>query len=833
MAKHKKDKRQEQNVSIPPKKKPFSFPLWEKHPYWIATFVLTLLTLYVFRFHAPLAPDTVASYSFKPFVDDALKRHIYPLWNPYIFSGMPFFASMSALFIDPINDILLILTKGLDLVFHFSNLTEVQRAAMLLLNLVLIGYFTFLFLRRRNLSKEAALIGCLAMALMPQILGYSNAGHATQIATLALMPLVLLLVDALLEKQNLLFFSLTGLAVGVQLLRSHVQICYYTYLTVGLFFAVWAVAMIREKKIRRVLSGVGLLVGVILAGFLVSALLNLSVLEYSKYSIRGGAGGGVSYDYATSWSFSPSEIATFFIPSFMGFGKETYWGAMPFTDFPHYFGMVVFVLAAIGLAVRRDRYTVFFGILAGFSLIVSFGKHFPLLYWPMYKFLPFFNKFRAPDMIHLLFKFSAVSLAAMGVQSLMEFKDDPKSLVIRNVKRTLAAFGIVLGLLFIVLLFGKQTYLGWAKKAGDLAEAAYDMALTDGLKAVCLFGLTSFLILRAAAKKIRPGVFALALSVLLVLDLWFVDRKFIESSERPDVESYFKATPEVEYLKNQKGPFRVFTVQDQRPPNWYAYHFIPNTFGYHAAKLRIYQETLDAFGLPEGYLFKYLTQVNGQYAWKNPKDVSSQQIAAHRAFFRLTNVKYVLSPIPLPDSSLKMVAPPPGQGGCAVYEFTGALPRAFFPKGAVTAAGKDAVLGYMSSGRFDPSETAVLEEKLPGVIVPSDGNRVEIEKIDLHEIRAKADVKTPSLLVFSEVYYPAGWKAYVDGKETKIYKTDYLLRSVLLEPGSHEIRMEFKPKMFRLGLLVTLATSFLLILGAVAGGVRSRKKSAKTEEPQP
>jgi hypothetical protein len=254
MSKHKKEKRHALDAPRPSAKKSFSLPLWESHPYWFTVAVLTLLFLALFRFHAPLPPDTVASYSFRPFVDDCVERRVYPLWNPYIFCGMPFFASLSALYVDPVNDVVLLLTGALNLIFRFSNLIEVQRAAMMLLNHVLLGFFTFLFLRRRALSKEASILGALAMALMPQVIGYSNAGHSTQIASLALTPLIMLLVDGLLEKRNLLFFCLTGLAAGVQLLRAHVQVCYYTWLMVGAFFLVWAVAEIRNKNAGRALG---------------------------------------------------------------------------------------------------------------------------------------------------------------------------------------------------------------------------------------------------------------------------------------------------------------------------------------------------------------------------------------------------------------------------------------------------------------------------------------------------------------------------------------------------------------------------------------------------
>jgi hypothetical protein len=337
-------------------------------------------------------------------------------------------------------------------------------------------------------------------------------------------------------------------------------------------------------------------------------------------------------------------------------------------------------------------------------------------------------------------------------------------------------------------------------------------------------------LLSALRKKIGSTGFSFILIVLLIADLWLVDKKIVQFQPKADEKAYFAETPEVTYLKEQKGLYRIFPVEDGRSPNWYMYHLVQSIYGYFPNKLQVYQDLLDAYRMPNAFLMKYLKVINGQYTFKDKKEVSPDEIKLHDSFLRLMNVRYVLSQYPLPDTTLKMVVPPQAQGLPALFEFSDSLPRVFFPKRVMAVQGKDAVLKYMTSGRFDPAETAVLEEKPPFDITASEGNRAWIKTWDLHRIEIQAETKTPSLLAVSEIYYPAGWKATVDGKEAKIHKTDYALRSVFLEPGSHDIRMEFKPKMFRLGLMVTLATSGLLILGTFIGIFTNRKK---TVEPQP
>jgi hypothetical protein len=843
VAKHKKDKRQNQNVQPAQKSKPFSFPFLQKHPDWTAWCILfVLLVIFfsplVFSNKTLMPPDKIASLSYKNFVPqtipDAIKRHCYPLWNPYLFGGMPSFASLIMPFIDIINDVILLIAGGIQRLIHGIAPVDLKSWFIVVFNYLLMGGGLYVLLRNRKLSFSASLFAAVALIFTPQIMAYVAFGHNTKMATAALIPLVFLLTVRLLEKRNLLYFCLTGLALGVQFLRAHVQISYYTHLMIGLYLLYWIVWSIRDReKAADVIKGGALLVGAVVMGILVSSFMNLSVWEYSRYSIRGGEAGGVGFDYATAWSFPPTEIATFFIPSFMGFGGQTYWGSLPFTDFPQYFGILTFLLAGLALVLNRNRTVWFFTGLAGLSLAASFGKHLPLLYGPMFKLLPFFNKFRAPNMIHVLLEFSMVVLAAYGFQAVLDFSGQPGGEKLKKAKRYLWGFGGALAILFLILLLGKGSYLNWAQKAGENRLAAYDTAVNDGLKAIAFFIIAVLVILAALRKKIGSAGFAVVMIVLLIADLRSVDRRFMQFQDKADEKSYFAETPEVAFLKTQKGHYRIMPLEDDRTPNWYMYHHLQSVYGYHAAKLKIYQDMLDAYRMPNAFLMKYLKMVDGQYTFKNKMEVSQADIKIHNSFLRLLNVRYVLSKYPLPDTTLKMVVPPQAQGLPALFEFPDSLPRVFFPKRVMEVQGKDAILSYMTSGVFDPAETAVLEEKPPFDIAASDSNRASIVAWDLHRIQIHADTRTPSLLAISEIYYPAGWKAYVDGKETTIYKTDYVLRSIFLEPGRHDIRMEFKPKMFKLGLLVTLAASGLLILGTGVGIFAWRRKTLKPPETQP
>ena len=810
---------------------------WTRHPDWSAVIVLFLLLVVffgpvVFSNKTLMPPDKIASLSFVEFVPQkilfSITHRYYPLWNPYLFGGMPLFASLTMPFVDVVNDAVISVAGGIQYLIHFIHPVDVKTPFYLLFNYLLLGASLYLFLRNKKLSLGASFFAATALVFMPQVIAYSAFGHNTKLATAVMIPLVFFLAERLLERQNLLFFCLTGLAVGVQFLRAHVQISYYTFLAVSMYFVYWAFGMVKDKeKIGRLLKGGLLLAGAVLAGVLISSVMNLSVLEYSNYSIRGGGEtGGVSYDYATGWSSAPSEITTLFIPSFLGFGGNTYWGPLPFTDFPQYMGLLVLLFACLAAALNRNRTTWFFIILALFSLLASFGRNLPVVYGPMYKLLPLFNKFRAPNMIHILFEFSMAVLAAYGFQAVLDFPKQADKRKWKAAKTVLWSFGGILTLLLLMLVVAKGSYLNWAKKIGEGGMVAHGMAVNDAIKAVVFFAVACFLIFSALKNNLGKTGFTVILTVLLVADLWVCDKKFVQFQPKANEKAYFAETPDVTYLKGQKGPFRILPIEDGRSPNWYVYHLIQSVYGYHAAKLRIYQEALDAFQLPDQFLRKYVKTVGNQAAWRSPEEVPQVQVKAHRAFLRLLNVRYILCPYMLPDTAFHVVCPPEMQGYPAVYTFRDPLPRVFFPKRVMQIEGREAILGYMASGSFDPENVALVEEKPLFEVSASAGNEAEIVEWGYHKIVIKAKTKTPALLAVSEIYYPAGWKAFVDGKETKIYKTDYILRSVFLEPGEHSVEMVFRPRTVRIGLFVSLSSFVLLVVGTVLGYRLSRRKQA-------
>jgi hypothetical protein len=771
-------------------------------------------------------PDRMTTLALQPFVQQALSQGIYPLWCPYVFSGMPSFASMLTVPMINIVDwsvrtvLQFILPRTFDPNFIF-----------IYLNFLLLAATLYLLLRQQKISPLAASFSAIAVTLLPQFVAFVSFSHNTKFLSVVLIPLIFYLTKKMFEERSLLYFCLTALAIGFQLFRAHVQVTYYTFLMLGIYLVFTAVARWRENRsLKPFFVNAGLLIGAIAAGLLLSSVIYLSVYEYQHYSIRGSSeNSGLDYDYASSWSFHPLEMVTFIIPSFMGFGGQTYWGKMPFTDYPLYFGIGVLFLAGLALVLRRDRKTWFFTILAIFALVVSFGKHLPVLYTPMFKLLPFFNKFRIPSMIHILLNFSMVVLAAYGLQALFDYRKQlekmKKPAIAQSLRRYLYIFLAVVGIFLLFMLFAKSFFIeliaeSRARMQPAQRELAYNNAFLDSFKALIFIAITVFIVFQFLRFKLSRSFLGVTLIILMVIDFWIIDFKIINPRPPASETAHFSGNAAVDYMKKDKSQYRIFPVLDNKGGNWYAHHLIESINGYSAAKLRIYQDFLeetgfasqDQYGLnPFIINFWNLSVQEGKLTpqMKPPQARNQNQIDFHNTVLDMLNVKYlVINYLPIPDPGYQRVQ----HQQPWVFENVDVLPRAFFADTVQVMEGRETIFSYMKSGKFDPRQTAIVEKNPPFDILPSDSNRVRLQDFGLHHIRLNAEVFSPTVMVLSEIYYPAGWRAFVDGVETPIYKTNYILRSVFLEPGNHTIEFIFKPKRLFLGIWISIATFLLLLI---------------------
>jgi len=285
----------------------------------------------------------------------------FPFWNPYIFSGMPAYESLS-------------FTSGTYLPGEILGRIRVAFglpwAFNLLAHIFMAGFFTFLFLKKRGLSQLISLFGGIVYMMNPYLITMMVFGHGSQLYSAAYIPLVLFTISELWEKPSVANIGFMAAAVGFQLQSRHVQIVYYTWMLMGSYLLYSVIMEIKRKREVRVIGKkIRYAFAALLLAFTLAAVLYLPVYSYSDWSTRGsGTGGGVGLQYATQWSFSPGEMMTFLIPSFYGFGGSTYWGDMPFTDYPNYMGILALLLAIYALVKKRTDLNLFLGIVIVLSI---------------------------------------------------------------------------------------------------------------------------------------------------------------------------------------------------------------------------------------------------------------------------------------------------------------------------------------------------------------------------------------------------------------------------------------------------------------------------------
>ena len=714
------------------------------------------------------------------FEDYAVKQiaagHL-PLWNPYIFSGMPFFDSMSwSAFVYP--------SYWLKFAVEKIPGVELPRLFFLFLHYELAALGTFFYLRSRKIGHGGAVVAGIAFMLSPHLVGLATIGHGGKILATAYLPLVLMAAHKLMESAQRRWIAILGLVGGLQFLARHVQISYYTWLAVLVLVIYYLVSRRRAGEPWKALgaSAGSVAIGGVLSAML-GAVLLLPLMSYSEFSTRAAEAGGMGFENAVMWSLHPKELLTFLVPSFFGLANETYWGTMPFQQVSHYVGYVVLCLAAVGVIRRKERSVGFLLVLVAVGIFMAFGRHIEPVYRVIYEFLPGFRRFRVPAMSLTLAQFSLAALAGYGASVLLGETGRRKKSMVRWAIGCAAVGGIV-----ALIVMASRGAMGSAattalmiKHAGappaalrDLGTRAATMAFRDAGILLAFAAASGVAVFVAGTRKLqRLLVFALLLG-LVVWDVGVVDARFMHSEKMRPLDSYYPETPAISFLKRQEGVFRIAPVDRGFSSNAWMYHRIETIGGYHPAKLAVTDDLLNKLGI------------------------------GNLKLLALLNVRYIVGPEELNHEAFVSVAP-------GVHENLAAFPRVFLVGSVKQVSREKMVLAELGIDSFNPAQTAILMEELPGPVLGTEGSTAELVSYEPHEIRVRTSIRQPCLLVFSEVYYPPGWEASVDGAETIIYRTDYALRSVYLTPGEHTVVMSYAPSLLRRGLLVSLLAAAALV----------------------
>lgn len=793
-----------------------------QHPHLIAFGIYFLLAMIfffstIFGGRTYMSPDAQSAGGMTAPLDKAFwETWTLPQWSPYTFAGIPSFASlMYTPFVYMPGLLLLPLARLITLPAMFSPALHYVLAAM----------GVFIFLRHKGTSFWPALLGGLAFMFTPFLILMQVFGHGSQMMTSAYIPWALWAVDRLIEKFSWRNLGWAGLILGFQFQRGHVQISYYILLFVSLYVLCQIISVFIKKDFKRLTPMLGGFVGALVLAGALAAILYLPLQEYTPYSIRGASSvlqaqsgpkdSGVGFEYATQWSFSPGEMMTFIIPSFYGFGGQTYWGNMPFTDYPNYMGILVLTLAIVGFVLNLARgeqnrkLIIFSGIAILFALLISFGHHFTVFYKLFYNYFPYFNKFRVPVMILILVQCTVAILAGLGLEGILSrvraaSTREAAAINDKMAQRLWLAFGALVVLVLALTIF-KDGFFSFMRGLYPDQYDANTQEAVDRARFALLFQDFWFVSIFSAAglallaltlrKKIAATSFAVAICLITLVDLWLVDKKIGQTYPQQETPDYLQPDAISAFFKSDTSLYRFYPAGQLFGELRWSAQGIQSVGGYHAAKPRFYQDFIEATGL--------------QRATEN-------NFPPHH-ILDMVNAKYVLTFVTLPveEWEIQQQFQVGGQQVLSIYENPTVLPRAYLVGEFEVQTDPVAALMRLRAGPeqgFDPHHRVMLTEQPEIAPQPDSSASARVQKYSYHQIVIATQSASPQILVVSDNYYPdpAGWQAYIDNQPVKTYRANYCFRAISVPAGTHQVEFRFHSRAFTLGLWTSLTA---LVIG--------------------
>lgn len=745
-----------------------------------------------------------------------------PYWTNSAFGGMPTY-QLGAKY--PHNYI-----KSLDSVLRF-----LPRPADYLF-LYFIGFYILLLALRINPLK--AFIGALAFGFSTYLIIILGVGHNAKAHAIAYMPLVVAGVLLVFQRKFILGGLLTMVAAALEIQANHFQMTYYLLFLILIIGIYYIYKFVKEKDFKTLIYSLGVFViaGILALGANATNLMATS--EYAKESTRSSSGlttnpdgspktssNVMSYEYITEYSYGKAESLNLIAPKLFGGGTSekldensnvhqylvgqgvpyeyisqfrdnfgrTYWGDQPIVAAPAYIGAVVFFLFVLALFVEKRKIKYVFVAGALLSLLLSWGKNFPLLTDFFINNVPMYNKFRAVSSIQVILELCMPVLAVMGLSSYL--KSD-KSEQWNTLKK---AGAISLGLLLILLL-GKGMfdfsspnddymidYLNSIVRDNSFGYGFMEALRTDRasmyssdlIRSILLIGVSALILLGINKDKLKTNIAIILIGVLMVGDLFLVGKNYV--NEDSFVESYrmqepFQASPLDKMILEDTSHFRVFELQGGMS-NARTSYFHKSISGYSAVKPKKIQELYDY----------QITQEN-------------------REVLNMLNVKYIIDtdeegkPVPLLNDE--------------------AYGNAWFVNQVKVVDSADEEMKALEDLNRN---TAVLNLKNFNIDIPKTFEIDSLSTINLVEykpsyLKYQSQNHNDGLAVFSEIYYPKGWIATIDGNETNIFEVNYTLRAIQIPKGNHTIEFRFEPQVVKTGSKIALASSLVMLL-LITGGV--------------
>ncbi|HLN95093.1 MAG TPA: YfhO family protein [Flavobacterium sp.] len=779
-----------------------------------------------------------------------------PYWTNSAFGGMPTY-QVGANY--PHNYI-----KKLDAVIRF-----LPRPADYLF-LYFAGFYVLALVLRADPLK--AFFGALAFGLSTYLIVILGVGHNAKAHAIGYMPLMIAGIILVFRKRYLVGGLLTLFATALELNANHFQMTYYLLFLLLILAIYYTVGFIKRKEYREL--------GKVAGTFAVAALLAvganaanlMATSEYANFSMRGKSeltfkpdgtpntsDSAMDYGYITEYSYGVAESLDLVAPRLFGGGHGeklgtdsavfdllkaqgatdeeasgfadayavTYWGDQPIVEAPAYIGVVVFFLAILGLFTDRRRLKWVFWGGALLSLLLSWGKNFDALTRFFVDVVPLYDKFRAVSSIQVLLELCFPVLALMGFTSFFRMDTDKRFAALW--KATAVAGGLFVILYVSSGLFEFRSAIdGSIRDAltskenptfGDdfieaLREDRLSMFKSDTLRSLLLVLAAAGALLLYVKNIVKQQWAVVLVGILMLADLFAIDRNYVDTKDKgedgrrgfvsvSEMKRPFTPSPADEEILADPDIFRVYDVQGNLQGETSFFH--KATGGYSAVRPRRYEQ-----------LFQYQVDpaLQDLGAIIDPNTMSLKKSIPT---LNVLNVRYLL--LGLRDGSEAKITNPFANG------------NAWFVQRVIPVKSADGEIKAMKA--FDNRKEAIVntsEFKVPAIAVDSTAS-IQLDKASFQPNYAKYTAKSAKggLAVFSEVYYPKGWKVFIDGKQTdQLIRANYVLRALPVPAGNHTIEFRFDPDVVKTGGLIQLVSCLGIVLVTGGGLYLTRKKHSKS-----
>ena len=769
-------------------------------------------------------------------------------WTNSIFGGMPTY-QMSPSYQS---------TDGLSQVMNAYHLWLPDNVWFLFA--YLLGFY--ILLRAFDFRQSLAALGSVMWAFSSYFLIIIAAGHLWKVMALAYLPPMIAGVVLAYRGRYLSGFIVTALFTAFEIKANHVQMTYY-YLFIILFMVIgYLVKSIREKQLAIFLKATGVLAAAALIGIAINLSSLYHTWQYQKESMRGKSelvkkdaanqtSSGLDRDYITQWSYGIDETLTLLVPDAKGGASvplsknatamakadpqiqsmipqlydafPQYFGTQPGTSGPVYVGAFVLFLFILGLFIVKGPMK--WALLAAtvLSILLAWGHNFMGFTNFFLDYIPMYAKFRTVASILVIAEFTIPLLAALALKKIV---DEPDVLS-KQMKFAYISLALTAGVAALIALFPdmmgpfvseqERQMVGSIQGMdggtahtilANISDMRAAMVSSDAWRSVIIILIGFALLFAYKLKKLRADYMIAALLVLCLVDMWQVDKRylndemFVPKSER-DMPQQPTAT-DIEINKDKSLDYRVLNFASNTFNENETSYFHKSIGGYHPAKLRRYQEMIDAYIAPE--MQKAMQAIAA-------KGGNMQQVDGVKLFpvLNMLNTKYFIFPL---------------QGGATIpLKNIYAQGNGWFVDKIDYVA--DANAEYAEVGKIDVRHEAVADKQFEAVLGQAKANdstaTVKLDKYEPNNLQYTVNSKNGGIVVFSEIYYP-GWKATVDGQSVELGRVNYILRAVNVKPGKHIVVLDFHPTSISTTETIAYISIVILLLAIAGAGYMEWKK---------